>query len=144
MKVTPLNKFTLIPMNTEESEILMNLLMSEMRSPEADPELVQLMEADSMCQLINKRANYHGFSTTPELTLMIANTSDGIPGRAVQLLHAVRMNTPADTQKLTVNHFCQAFASGLPAHQSFTQAWDEQKDGGANRIDNPANWTRKQ
>lgn len=148
MTIKSLDQYPQQPLNESNTSVLMQLLLLDKQSVDKaslgmNDDLSQVLEKDQMCQLITKRAEYHGLKMTGCATLLIARLSQGVPGRAVQFLHALAANSTAD-QLVSVEDFCMMFPMGIPDEAGFSAAWDEQKDGGANRIDNPANWTRKQ
>lgn len=145
MIVKPLNQYPQEPLSEESSQILISLLLMERSAdPEAPETAGSIIEADQMCRLVVKRAEHHGLKLTPFAAMLIAHLSEGVPGRAVQLLHALAANSTPD-QEVSVHDFCMIFPMGIPSDDGFSAAWDAQKDtSGLNLLDNSTTWNRNQ
>ena len=141
--VKPLNEYHQLPLDSETAQLLLQLLMMEHNlSPEDMVQLNDDMTQSPMYCLIQKRAEFHGAKLSPTCGAVLTELSQGIPGRAVQLLHALVVNTPVDHQ-ISLRDFCQLFHTGIPSDEGFIQAWDAQKDQGVNRLDREV-WERRQ
>lgn len=141
--VKPLNEYHQLPLDSDTAQLLVQLLMMEHTlSPEDMAQLNDDMTQSPMYCLIQKRAEFHGATLSPTCGAVLTELSQGIPGRAVQLLHALVVNTPVDHQ-ISLRDFCQLFHTGIPSEEGFIQAWDAQKDQGVNRLDREV-WERRQ
>lgn len=141
MVIKPVSEQQQYPLNENQAMALMGLMMN--CGPEATANLQAVIERDPMSQLIQRRGAFHGMQVTAGLTAYLVLVSEGIPGRAVQLLHALAVNT-RESEVVDIGHFCHIFHTGLPNEAGFLAAWDAQKDEqGKNLLDTTV-WERKQ
>lgn len=143
MTVRPVSAWPQEPLCDSDSQVLVGLLMGEMQGLNTDPEIIAAISKSQMSQLIIKRAAYHGLEITNGCILLVGELSEGNPGRAVQLLHALTVNTEAG-KKVDVQTFCEVFPMGTPSEEVFIEAWDAQKgDRGENLLDT-TQWARRE
>lgn len=141
MVIKPVSEQQQYPLNENQTMALLGLMMNS--TPGKDAELEFVLGKDPMGQLVQKRASYHNMVITAPLTAFVALVSEGVPGRAVQLLHALAVNT-RDGETIGLDHFCHIFHTGLPNAEGFIAAWDAQKgEKGENLLDTTV-WERKQ
>ena len=102
-----------------------------------DPLTVDGSKIGFIFQVIQKRAQFHGVKMTAGLMLWIASLSNS-PGSAILWLYSVHcMDKKDGTASLA--DWATAFPH-IPTEEAMSEVWDAQKDGGANRVDDPAVW----
>lgn len=142
MSVKTLDQFPTAPMTLQETEIFANLLIGEMGGVELTPELMEMLEADFVGQVVAKRMEVFGGEATPHLRTLITFLAKGNPGRGLMLMSAVQKRTPAG-EKNTVATFAEIFPMGFPTEDSYDQAWREQKVNGVAKVDIKEEWAQK-
>lgn len=99
-----------------------------------------------MFKMVSKRAAFHGMLMTPTLIGMVTVLSEGNPGNAVMLLHAIHRNcveldrtTP---EIFTALHLMRMLNGKFPTNAGLHAIWESQKhpENGANLLDNHDNW----
>lgn len=136
--IRPLNEYPQQPLSDMQARLLFGLMLSARDDTARQDEVVS---QDPMCQIIARRAEYHGSKFSSALVLMLACLSEGTPGTAVLYTHA--MHCYSQNVDVTIDDFCHAFATGVPDRSTIDLAWDEQKINGQNGVDDPANWVKK-
>lgn len=142
MSVKTLDQFPTAPMTLQETEIFANLLIGEMGGVELTPELMEMLEADFVGQVVAKRLQVFGGEATPHLRALITFMAKGNPGRGLMLMFAVQKNTPTG-EKNTIATFAEIFPMGFPTEDSYDQAWREQKVDGVAMVDVKEEWAQK-
>ena len=134
--IKPISDYECKPLAKDESYLLCTLLLAERDVHDDLHTVPQELLDDPMVQLITKRAECHNVEITPHLAIFLAAAASGIPGRAIQLLHAIAVSTKEESEPVDVATFCCIFAVGLPDDDTYKQAWHDQKDDkGRNKLD---------
>lgn len=134
----PLNQYPQTALSEEQSQVLLMLLMTK-----DDPGLQRAAEGDQICKIIAKRVELANGSIEPQLQVLISVLSEGNPGKAIMMAHAMHMATPIG-EASTVSSFCEVFPMGIPNDDVWGEAWDGQKGEIGNLVDNTASWERPQ
>lgn len=128
------------PMSMQITRLLMGLLMAP--DDDANRENVRKVMADSFIhKIFNSRVEVCVKKTVdPRLALWLGALCDR-PGTAVLMVAVVKY---ADSigAPLTLHAFMSTiFPYGVPSDEIMSEAWQMQKDGGANVLDMEAAWT---
>lgn len=121
-------KFKPQPMDMNTNTAFMTLLLAEMSGSPLDGRITK----SGMVLIVQTRAAYVGLKLNEYAAALIAALSDS-PGVAVMYLYAIRSRERDAV--ITVEAMAHMFPMGFPSVQYLSEAWDEQKVGGANLLD---------
>lgn len=133
------------PMDKEQSEMFMRLLMGEMQGKTQPFTPEQATEFGFLGKVLLSRLDLGQIKISTALALWCIVLSNGSPGGIVQWAWTMReLFLQHGKRMLTVNDWTMAFPMGVPTEEECSRIWDLQKQEGApagNGLDRGEVWT---
>lgn len=133
------------PMDKEQSEMFIRLLMGEMQGNVQPFTPEKANEIGFLGKVLLSRLDLGGVKISMFLALWCVVLSNGSPGGVVQWAWTLReMWLAQDKRMVVINDWTMAFPMGVPTEEECSRVWDLQKQEGApagNGLDRGEVWT---
>lgn len=141
-KIKTLKDYPVVPMNTEQSKIMIGLLSASSEVKEAQFSAEYAKELGFLGQVFYGRLAAHQVRISTDLAVFLVYLMR-TPGESTLWVWTLFNLQKDPGHLLTLSDWIVHFPHGLPSRVAYEAAWDQQKsDHGDNLLDDPATWVR--
>lgn len=141
MAYPTLKDFPTVAMTSEQSDLLLRLMVVAKGRLLDEVQADSLDDADFLGKVFARRIAFHGIRVHIGAALFVLFLQE-TPAHAVLWVWTLFNLQRDDDHVISLSDICMAFPDGFPTSAAYSACWDAQKVGGANALDNSETWVR--